>query len=480
MSYIASIYAVIFAIVEAFGIFTAIHAVLFIRSSQGAIAWSIVLILFPWAGLPLYWVFGRNKFRGYIEALRSGNMLSNNLLGRTLQEMKKFSVPLSGSVFEKNTEADVFSYLSGYPFTYKNYAELLVNGKNTFDAIFSYIKNAKDYVLLEFFIIRNDKTGQRLKDLLKKKAAQGVRIYFLYDEIGCRKTDDSFFKSLEAAGVEIKPFFTTRGRRNRFQLNFRNHRKIVVIDGKYGFVGGHNIGDEYVERTKKYKDWRDTHMFIEGPSVLGIQLTFLSDWYWAVRKNIELSWTAYESKRGDVQAIPFPTDPSHNLDTCLLFFLNSIMSAKKRVWIASPYFVPDDSIIEALQIAALRGVDVKIILPGVPDKKIVYLASFAYFSRLFMPGIKIYRYTPGFMHQKVMLIDDDWSAVGSANLDNRSFYLNFEMNMLIRDYDFNEKVEAMLEDDIMKSDLILYPDIHKNNIFFRLAVRLASLFSPIL
>jgi len=480
LSFLALLYAVIFAVVEITGILTALYAVLHTRTSQGAIAWAIVLITFPWLGIPLYWIFGRNKFNGYVEALRAGNMLSSNFAGRTLHEMKKHSLLSENGNSKTESTGNVFSYLAGMPFTSGNYVKLLVNGKNTFRELFKAIENAESYILIEFFIVRNDTTGKKLKDLLVEKAGKGVSIYFIYDEIGSRSLDKTYIEELRNAGAEIRPFFTTRGKRNRFQLNFRNHRKIVVIDGKSAFVGGHNIGDEYVRKTRKYGEWRDTHIYAEGPSVLGIQLTFISDWFWASRKVLDFPVNAFISEKGNVCTLPVPTDPSHRLDTCLLFFLNSINSARKRIWIASPYFVPDHSVVEALQLAALRGVDVKIILPGIPDKKIVYLASFSYLPRLFIPGIKIYRYTPGFMHQKVILFDDEWAGVGSANLDNRSFYLNFEMNFLVKDKSFARDVGAMLEKDILMSELVIYPDRRRNSWFFRLIVRIASLFSPVL
>ncbi len=481
MSFIAALSAIVFAIVETVGIVTALHAILFIRSVQGAIAWAIGLITFPWAAIPLYWVFGRNKFNGYVEALRAGNIKSSNLLSRVTSEMKKYKRNnLADEELSLKNIYDVFSGLSGFPFTGNNSAKLLKNGSVTFKTIFDYIENAKDYILLEFFIVRNDETGNKIKNILIKKAFSGVRVFFLYDEIGSRTLEREFIEELEEAGCEMKPFFTTRGRRNRFQLNFRNHRKIVVVDGKFGFVGGHNVGDEYMGKSKKYGFWRDTHLLIEGPAVLGVQLTFVSDWFWAVRKGLDLNWTAHKSENSDMEVLPIPTDPSHKLDTCLLFFLNAIVSAKDKIWIASPYFVPDDSIIEALQLAALRGVDVRIILPGVPDKKIAYFASFAYLSRLSNPNIKIYRYLPGFMHQKVMVADDKWAVVGSANFDNRSFYLNFEMNLLVKDEKFAYEVKSMLEEDMRSSEFVIYPDQKMSSWFFRLAVRLSSLFSPVL
>ena len=229
MGLMATLSAIIFAVVEAIGIITAFHAILHIRSSQGAVAWTIVLITFPWVGLPLYWVFGRNKFKGYIEALRAGNTQSSNLVGRTIAEMEKF--PADENLISNDNEksSGVFSIISGMPFTGGNHAKLLINGEETFNTIFEYIKNAEHYILLEFFIVRNDKTGNQLKKLLMEKAKEGVKVYFLYDEIGSRNLDKTYIDELASVGASMIPFLTTRGRSNRFQLNFRNHRKMTRV-----------------------------------------------------------------------------------------------------------------------------------------------------------------------------------------------------------------------------------------------------------
>ena len=472
--------AVIIPLVEILGIITAMHAILFTRSARGTIAWAITLVVMPWIALPLYWVLARNKFYGYIESLRAGNIQSHHQMDRTIKKMERYAPPPDYNQVGIEAGDEVYVHLAGMPFTGKNTAELLINGQATFEALLDRMASAKLYLLIEFFIVRDDHIGKQLRDLLVKKAAEGVKIYFLYDEIGSRKLSGEYINHLREAGVETHPFSTTRGLRNRFQINFRNHRKIVVVDGKIGFVGGHNVGDEYLGRKRKYGAWRDTHVMVEGPSVLGLQLAFSADWFWAVRKKLEIAWNVHPAPAGDMNILPLATDPSQHLDTCLLFFLHAILSAKKRIWIASPYFVPDDGIINALQVAALKGVDVRILLPGLPDKRIVYLASFAFFSRLLsVPGITIYRYLPGFMHQKVLIIDNHTSVIGSANFDNRSFYLNFEMNMVIKNRDFTARVEKMLKDDFGHSRQEVYPD-DKTTLSFRLLVRLASLFSPVL
>jgi len=471
---------IILPAIEILGIITAMHAILFIRSARGAIAWAITLVVMPWIALPLYWVLGRNKFYGYIESLRAGNIQSHHQMERSIKKMERYAPPADYSQVGIEAGDEIYAHLAGMPFTGNNTADLLVNGQETFDTMFNRMASAKHYLLIEFFIVRDDQIGKQLQELLIRKAKEGLKIYFLFDEIGSRKLSNQYIDTLRNAGIEMHPFSTTKGWYNRFQINFRNHRKIVVVDGQIGFVGGHNIGDEYLGKKRKYGPWRDTHVMIEGPVVLGLQLAFSADWFWAVRKKLDIAWNVHPAPAGDMNILPLATDPSQHLDTCLLFFLHAILSAKKRIWIASPYFVPDDAIINALQVAALKGVDVKIILPGRPDKKIVYLASFAFFSRLLsVPGIKIFRYLPGFMHQKVMIIDNHTAVIGSANFDNRSFYLNFEMNMVIKNRDFTTRVGKMLTSDIEHSRQVVYPD-NKTGLFFRLLVRLSSLFSPVL
>ena len=480
MDILTPVLTILLPALEVLGILTAMHAILFTRSARGAIAWAITLVVMPWIALPLYWVLGRNKFYGYVEALRAGNIQSHHQIDRTIKKMERYASPQAYHEGGIEDGDEVYVHLAGVPFTGENAAELLINGQETFDAMFSRMAEANQYLLLEFFIVRDDRIGKQLQELLIRKAEEGVKVYFLYDEIGSRKLSEPYIDRLRRAGVEIHPFSTTRGWYNRFQINFRNHRKIVVVDGRVGFVGGHNIGDEYLGRKRKFGPWRDTHVMVEGPSVLGLQMAFGADWFWAVGKKLEIVWNVHPAPTGNLNVLPLATDPSQYLDTCLLFFLHAILSAKTRVWIASPYFVPDDAIINALLVAALKGVDVKIILPGRPDKKIVYLASFAYLPRLLsVPNITIYRYRPGFMHQKVMVIDGQTAVIGSANFDNRSFYLNFEMNMIIKDRDFTARVENMLLADIQQSRQVVYPD-NRTTLLFRLMVRLSSLFSPIL
>ena len=285
---------------------------------------------------------------------------------------------------------------------------------------------------------------------------------------------------MQMAGVVTSAFHTTKGKTNRFQLNFRNHRKIVVVDGKAAWVGGHNVGDEYLGKSPKFGAWRDTHVRIEGPAVQAIQFCFVEDWHWAANVFPELNWEPQQAVDGKDEILTVASGPADNLETCGLMFVQAINDARERVWIASPYFVPDLQILSALKLAALRGVDVRILLPQKGDHRTVYLASFSYFQNTLPLGIKIYRYSAGFMHQKVFLIDSSYAAVGTANLDNRSFRLNFEITILNYDPQFIKEVEDMLSADFSRSRRAVMEDYTRKSFFFKLAVRSARLLAPIL
>lgn len=476
LQFVGVIGALVVALLEVAAVFSAIHAVMASRTSQGAVAWAISLVTPPlmFFALPAYWIFGRSRFEGYVKARRDGKSAMHGVLrdlGRIARERGLVRTDTKG-------EDAVLERLAWMPFTRKNRVHLLVDGQATFDAIFAAIDAAEEYILVQFFIVKDDELGRELKDRLLAKRRNHVRISFMYDEIGSHKLSKAYIKELREAGVEIRPFHSNR--RNRFQLNFRNHRKVVVVDGKVAFAGGLNVGDEYMGRSKEFGHWRDTHAQLEGPAVHAIQLSFLEDWYWATHEVPELNWTPVAAEDGEQDVLVLPTGPADSIESCGLFFIQMISVAKDRLWIASPYFVPDIHVIAALQLAALRGVDVRIMLPEKPDHLLVYLASFSYLEEMEDVGVKIYRYEPGFLHQKTMLVDDRWAAVGTANLDNRSFRLNFEITVLVEDVKFAAQVAEMFEVDFSKCRIVEADDLQKRTVLFKTGVRIARLMSPIL
>lgn len=477
-----TLFGAIFAVLEVVAIVSAIHAVMHARSGPAAIAWSLVLLLEPILGLPLYWIFGRQKFHGYIEARREKDSDMEPIAEGIRAAL---SPDLLASVGAAGTPAHALSALAALPFTRGNAIRLLIDGTATFDAIFAAMERAEDYILVQFFIIKDDELGRELQRRLLEQVAKGVRVYLLYDEIGSHALPRNYRFRLETAGVRVSAFRTTRGRANRFQINFRNHRKIVVVDGKEAFAGGHNVGDAYLGKSRRFGHWRDTHVRVTGPAVQFLQVSFLEDWHWAQREVPALNWTPKPVDEGtetsvDQTLLVLPTGPADSLETCSLFFMQAIAMAKHRIWIASPYFVPNDEVRAALQLAAMRGVDVRIMIPARPDHLLVYLAGFTYGPDKGGAPMRVFRYGKGFLHNKVMLIDDEAAAVGSANLDNRSFRLNFEITVFALDKTFAGEVEAMLENDFADCKEVAPGSFQERSFFFRLAARVARLFSPIL
>lgn len=369
--------------------------------------------------------------------------------------------------------------LGRMPCLANNQVKLLIDGQATFDAIFDAIAQARKVVLVQFFIIHDDTLGKALQQLLLRKAAEGVQVFVLYDRVGSHALPASYSQALREGGVQIHAFATRRGLFNRFQVNFRNHRKIVVVDGMAGFIGGHNVGDEYLGAHPHLSPWRDTHVQISGPVLACLQESFAEDWYWAARQLPPLILPdAYPDNGVLCQALASgPADPQ---ETCSLFFLEAIHSATRRVWITSPYFIPDEAVFAAMRLAVLRGVDVRVLIPARPDHRIVYAASSLFAFEAVRAGVRMFRYQPGFLHQKVVLVDDEVSAIGSANLDNRSFRLNFEITLLTVDRAFADKVERMLLDDFEQAREITAEDSRDTHRIQQLGMRIARLISPIL
>ncbi|MGV3531421.1 MAG: cardiolipin synthase, partial [Chthoniobacteraceae bacterium] len=385
------IFSVFMLLAHLAGALTSIQAVMETRTSQGAIAWAISLNTFPYVAVPAYWVFGRTKFEGYVLARERDRMETNPVARQLREELTRERV--ENPALER--EVQLLEKLSRMPFTAGNSAELLIDGEQTFASIFQSIAAAREYVLVQFYIIRDDGLGRKLRDALLAKAKQGVRCYVLYDEIGSLGLPEAYINALRAGGVQMLPFNSTQGSSNRFQINFRNHRKIVIADGLVAFVGGANVGDEYLGKDAKHSPWRDTHVKVTGPAVQCVQVSWLEDWHWASGKNVDLNWEVERAPGGECAVLCLPSGPADDLETATLFFLQAINMAKTRLWIASPYFVPDEQIMSALQLAALRGVDVRILMPRAPDSELVRLSAFSYFEEGEKAGIKFYHHVNG-------------------------------------------------------------------------------------
>jgi len=455
---------------EIVGFLCAIDAVMRPRSSQGAIAWFIALISMPFITVPLYILFGRTRFHGYTEAIREKEALVGAEMTEWFSSMNLMATPPKQDL---KVLENVLRRLTSIPFTRGNQVELLLDGEETYRVMLEAIASAESYIFVQFYIVRDDSTSRNLCEALIEKARTGVQVYFLYDEIGSIELPDSYFEPMRQASINISGFKTTKGWKNRFQINFRNHRKILVVDGKIGFIGGHNLGDEYL-------NYRDTSMRIKGPAVQQIQLTFLKDWFWATSKIPLNNKAVIPSNKVDQVVAIVSTGPADTINNCSVLFTTLINIARQRLWITSPYFVPDDVIVRALQTAALRGVDVRILLPCKADQKLVELASYTYFEDMTNCGVRLFRYRNCFMHQKVILIDDHLAGIGTVNLDNRSLYLNFEVTGLVADHSFAKRVETMLKEDLANCEEVHCSHFDERPVWFRAAASIARLASPLL
>lgn len=464
------------AVIHSLGLISAVDALLVARTSQSAIAWSFALIGVPYISLPAYWIFGRTRFKGYREIVANFTRQYRTTVSafyRTLSEHASHDVPVSAE-----TKA-LLERLAKTHFVDGNKLELLVNGESTFNVIFEAIENAKKLIAIEFYIIRGDDLGKRFSKALIEAVTRGVRVEIVYDEVGSSALAESYVDELREAGVFIHAFGTRSGRGNFLQLNFRNHRKLVVVDDTIAIVGGLNIGEEYLGKTKRFPVWRDTAVKIEGPASLSVLEVFFSDRLWATKQPLELK---YDEPKvfGSDPALIVATGPADSHDECTLFIMELIESAKERLWISTPYFVPTEPISESLRRAALKGVDVRIILPNVADQLPVYFASYVYEEELLKSFVRFFRYQPGFSHQKVILVDSKLASIGTVNIDTRSLRLNFEMSVVVASEKFAKEVELMLEEDFANSKEESLADLQQRGITKKVCSRLASLFSPIL
>ena len=464
--------------VEVLAVASAVHALFTVRTAQGTIAWVIGLITFPWLGLPLYWFFGSRRFDAHSKVMKQALVTHQEKIHAVREEMRPFQVERSTIT---PSRAGDLAAVAGEEFLAENKLDLLIDGEATFDAILAEVAKAQRYIFVQFYIMREDGLGVRLLEALAARAAEGLEVCFLFDRVGSISMKSAVIEKWRRRGIRMATFCAHSEWRDRWQLNFRNHRKNVIVDGCVGFIGGHNVGDEYLGINPKFGRWRDTHVRVEGPSAMQLQMVFVADWFFATGEALGGRWDAasWPGVQGEA-ALVLASGPSDQFERCTLFFLNVIAMAERRLWIASPYFVPDEGILQALQLAAIRGVDVRILLPLKPDHLFVWLASFAILTELMHPNIHIHRFRGGFLHQKALLVDDSFAAVGTANFDNRSFRLNFEITLAVSGHRFASDVARMFESDFAESVRVGRDDYESRPFYFKVGAQAARLLAPIL
>ncbi|MBD2867973.1 cardiolipin synthase [Paenibacillus arenilitoris] len=342
--------------------------------------------------------------------------------------------------------------LAPFPITARNRTKVLTNGKETFEAILLALEGARHHIHLDYYTIRDDGIGRRFQELLVRKARDGVQVRVIYDGIGSMNLSDAYVEKLRSAGVQTSCFLPPRLAFFDRRLNFRNHRKIVVVDGLVGFIGGINIGDEYLGKDPKLGFWRDTHLRLEGDAVYFLQELFLNDWAFAAKKKLEgeAYMPAHRCEGGErVQIVS--SKPGHNDQQIRDVLFAAITAARSRIYVTTPYFIPDPSLMTALRTAALSGVDVRLVIPGRSDSRLVLLATLSYIQAMLEAGVKVYRYEKGFVHAKVMIVDEMLATLGTANVDMRSLYSNFEINAVLFDEAAIRRLERDFMDDLANS-----------------------------
>ena len=427
------------------------------RKPENIIAWLTVLTFLPILGFILYVVFGSGlsvRTRRMIKKKTiSARDIIRNIKGiQTLEEAK-----IDGMLKDDQELATLCYSFGSYPLP-GNDIKIFTNGPEKFEALKKDIISAKKSINIQYYIFIDDKTGKDLMKLLCQKAREGVDVKLIYDSIGSRKAPRRFFKKLEKAGGEVGEFFPPfmHIRLLNLKLNYRNHRKVVVIDGKIGYTGGINIRDDHMGYDKKLRPWRDTHIRIEGAGVYALQNIFLDDWRYCKNDStppklyLENGYFPSPSIRGNATIQLVTSGPDSQVQKIKETFVKMILNAKERVYIQTPYFIPDDVFFSALRIAVKSGIDVRLMVPSIPDKRTVYLATLSYLKEMSELGIKIYLYK-GFLHSKTILVDKNKLSIGTCNTDNRSFGLNFEDTMIIYSQELNAEYEKIFAEDIKNS-----------------------------
>ncbi|WP_028402587.1 cardiolipin synthase [Ectobacillus panaciterrae] len=455
--------------------------VIFLENRQPAktLTWLIVLGIFPVIGFFAYLLFGQN-FR------RKRLFQKKALLDEQAFLQYKENAKQKREYLEENEHQGLLFRLADrlgtLNISFHTETKVLTNGEETFSSIKEVLQKAKRHIHMEYYIVRHDKIGTEIKDILMEKAQEGVKVRFLYDAVGSFRLSKEYIQDLKNAGVEIFPFFPVRFPILSDKINYRNHRKIIVVDGNEGFIGGLNIGDEYLGKDEYFGFWRDTHLYLRGEAVQSLQLIFLQDWFYmtgeAVLDTMFMSAERTEENLGGVQLIA--GGPDNKWETIKDLYFTMIASARKSIWIATPYFIPDDDILSALRVAALAGIDVRLLTPSKPDKRTVFYASRSYFPELLEAGVKVYEYKQGFLHSKIVIVDSTLASIGTANMDMRSFHLNFEVNAFLYDTPSIQKLVKDFEEDITVSEEIHMERFKNRRLVMRIVESTYRLLSPLL
>ncbi|PKI11785.1 cardiolipin synthase [Staphylococcus shinii] len=456
------------------------------RRSAGSVwAWLLVLVLIPILGFIIYLFIGRQIQRDHIFSLDEDDKIGIEMIvSEQLEALKNDNFSKGNHQIVKFKDmVQMLLYNNAAFLTTDNEIKIFTDGKKKFDSLLKDIEEATDYIHIQYYIFRNDSLGKLILNTLERKLEQGIEVKMLYDDMGSRGLSLKDFKSFRKNGGQVEAFFPSKLPLINLRMNNRNHRKIVIIDGHIGYVGGFNVGEEYLGKKKKFGYWRDTHLRIVGDAVNALQLRFMLDWNsQATRDNLKYADRYFPDvdSGGTIGVQIASSGPDETWEQIKYGYLKMIASAKQSIHIQSPYFIPDQSFLDAIKIAALGGVDVSIMIPNKPDHPFVYWATYNNVASLLDAGVNIFHYNNGFLHSKTLVIDDEVASVGTTNMDHRSFTLNFEINAFIYDTHIAKELRLAFEKDLEVSYRLTKEIYQQRNLWIKFKEGISRLLSPIL
>ncbi len=459
------------------------------RTNAKTLAYLMLVLFLPLIGILFYFSFGTNyrKRKIYTKKLIQDETISQKLKADFFQ-YSKHNFEQADPEIQSTRELALMLVKNGMsPFTVNNDVKLLINGENKFPSVLEALSIATEHIHIEYYSYEDDEIGSAIESILIQKVLQGVTVRIIYDDFGSRSVRKRLIPHLKKMGIKAFPFYKVTIMFAANRMNYRNHRKIIVIDGKIGFVGGINISDKYINKpsgeVKQY--WRDTHLRIEGPGVLSLQHLFLGDWNFCAKDYIQFNETyfpklsSYQAK-GNKKVQIAASGPDSDTPTILFSILQAINLATTEILITTPYFIPGESILDALMIASLGGVSVKLLVPGISDSMIVNAAARSYYEDLLAAGVEIHLYKKGFVHAKTLVADKKISIVGTANMDQRSFDLNFEVNAVVYDQEIGIALSDVFYEDLKDAEQIDIDNWKKRSWYNQLTEKTARLLSPLL
>lgn len=455
------------------------------RDPQTVWTWLLILNLVPIVGFFLYLIIGQDLHKSRIFRTKEIEDELNSAIQKQEEIIIKKELEINDPVLTNYQDLILYNLESSEAvYTDDNEVSIYTDGNEKFDALIEAMKGARDYIHIQYYIIRKDELFDRIQEVLEEKVKEGVEVRILFDAMGGRGMKGKDWKTLRNKGIQVAEFFPALLKKLHFRINYRNHRKIVVIDGKTGFVGGFNIGREYLGLNKKFGYWRDTHMKICGSAVMSLQLRFILDWNYAAKENL-LKDDKYFSTRmsldkGSTGIQIVTSGPDSKNQNIKNNYLRMIHKAKRHVYIQTPYFVPDEAVLDAIKIAVMSGIDVRIMIPCKPDHPFVYWATYSYIGDLIEIGAKCYTYNNGFLHAKGICVDGEVSCYGTANMDIRSFKLNFEVNAIIYDSETTKQFEEIFIKDLKECQPITPYLYGKRSLIIRIKEQFSRLLSPLL